>query len=374
MLLCVHTDHKEYEGQGSPGWPTRLSHGNEIWATGLMQHSHRPWCLQATHARWVTHAVTNEWKKGRMQRCNLMLHRFKGRWSTSLVYTARLGSTPIWLLGPSSSVDTPRRLSPCKIQLTELNTWPEGAASVNTIIADHRMHCCPPQVFEAWHQHRQRRGLHGLMLHHVNTNAPTRFHSNNRFPPHQPGAASHLCYSPDPPPCDQFLCLHTSTKKQLQWISFAELNLLAENSWGHWYHTTWNHGVCGSEQVVWTDGKMCGSSALIWKLAWPVGQLVFQTIWIAACTRLACVFLDHLYPKCSLHPICPTQWCVWMLISPLHLRSRSSWEQGTINHCTGYLSDVYAKPYINTVYSCVCACVCTCMPACACMFVTNGAL
>ena len=93
----------------------------------LIQHSHRPWCLQVTHARWVMHAVTNERKMGRMQRCSLMLHRFKGRQSTSLVYAARLRSTPTWLLRPSSSVDAPRRLSPCKIHLTELTPGLKGA-------------------------------------------------------------------------------------------------------------------------------------------------------------------------------------------------------------------------------------------------------
>ena len=88
----------------------------------------------------------------------------------------------------------------------------------------------------------------------------------------------HLCYSPDLPSSP---VISSYGNRQVPKTSFAELNLLAENSWGHRYHTTWNHGVCGLEQVVWTDGKMCGSSALIWKLAWPVGQSVFQTIWTA---------------------------------------------------------------------------------------------
>ena len=198
---------------------------------------------------------------------------------------------------------------------------------------------------------------------------------------------SHLCYSPDLPTSPVIRSYaHTQLpKNSCNEPSFAELNLLAENSWGHWYHTTWNHGVCGWEQVVWTDGQMCGSSALIWKLAWPAGQLVFQTIWTALVLDWHAEFWitstqsAHFTPSvqhsgecgCSFHPA-----AVFLKFT----RTRNN--QSLYRIFKWYIyTHTHTQSLTLTLCIHVCVCehmrVCMCMPACAWVvfvFVTNGAL
>lgn len=233
------------------------------------------------------------------------------------------------------------------------------------------MHRCLPQVFEAWHQHRQRRGLHRLLLHHVNTNACTRFHTNNRFPLHQQGTARVISVILQTSPHPLWLVPMPTHKHQ----KTAAMNQLCRAESAGWEFMRPSISYNMKPWCLWFGTGGLNGWQNVWQLS-PHLKVGMTSTPVSVsnhldcpCTRLARIFLDHLYPKCSLHPISPTQWWVWMLISPLHVCSRSSWEQGTINHCTGYLSDIYIQSLTLTLCIHVCVCVSMCACVCACLHV-----